>query len=54
MARGVGGRDGAASAAGSDPRRGCKTRHDAGTGVDASNPPSQSGEGIRVPTRDFR
>ncbi len=54
MLRSVGERDGAASAAGSDPRRGCTTRLAAGTGMDASNPPSQPSGGIRVPTRDFR
>jgi len=54
MLRSVGKRDGAACPAGSDPRRGCTTRPAAGTGMDASNPPSQPGGGIRVPTRDFR
>jgi error-prone DNA polymerase len=54
MLRSVGERDGAACPAGSDPLRGCTTRPAAGTGWDASNPPSKPGEGIRVPTRDFR
>jgi len=54
MLRSVGERDGAASAAGSAPRRGCTTRLAAGAGVDAANLPSQSGGGIRVPTRNFR
>jgi len=54
MLRSVGERDGAACPAGSDPRRGCTIRLAAGTGMNASNLPSQSGGGIRVPTRDFR
>ncbi len=54
LLRSVGERDGATSAAGSDPRRETATRLATGTSVDAPNPPFQPGTGIRVPTRDFR
>ena len=54
LLRSVGERDGATSAARSDPRREAATRLATGTSVDAPNPPFQPGTGIRVPTRNFR
>ncbi len=54
MLRSVGERDGAVCPAGSEPRRGRTTRLAAGKDMGAPNLPSQPGNGIRVPTRDFR
>ena len=54
LLRSVGERDAAADLAGSDQWREPATRVAHGAGLEAPTPPSQSGLGIRVPTRDFR
>jgi error-prone DNA polymerase len=54
LLRSVGERDAAACLAGSDQWREPATKVAHGAGLEALTLPSQSGAGIRVPTRDFR